>query len=194
MIWLCVGDSITEKNFRTSLNYHDYIGRELKLDVINEGLSGTGFLRDFEGNPSYLKRLKKYTPSPDIITIMGSLNDLDGDAGKRELYEAMLEYFKRITEYYPSSFIAVIAPPPRATIHGKHWYVDILRKAAEVHSLPFLDIYNETVLRPWIDESNKKYFSCLEAPQGDGVHPNEEGHLILSRRIKSFLKEYVSFE
>ena len=43
MTWLCVGDSITEKNFRTALNYHDYVAEEFGFDVINEGLSGTGF-------------------------------------------------------------------------------------------------------------------------------------------------------
>ena len=60
MTWLCVGDSITEKNYRTTLNYHDYVAEELGFDVINEGLSGTGFLQDFEGNVSYLKRQKKF--------------------------------------------------------------------------------------------------------------------------------------
>ena len=50
MTWLCIGDSITEKNYRTTLNYHDYVAEELGFDVINAGLSGTGFLQDFEGN------------------------------------------------------------------------------------------------------------------------------------------------
>lgn len=193
MTWLCIGDSITEKNFRTALNYHDYISEELKLDVINEGLSGTGFLRDFEGNPSYLKRIRKYSPSPDIITIMGSLNDLDGDSSESELYAAMLQYIQMTIEYYPCSFIAVITPPPRALIHGKHWYIEKLKQAAKEFSLPCLDIYSETVIRPWINDSNKKYFSCNIAPEGDGVHPNELGHLILARRIRTFLETYVNF-
>ena len=71
MEWLCIGDSITERNFRTSLNYHDYVAPRLGLEVLNEGFSGTGFLRDFEGNVNYLKRLRMIEPKPGIVTVMG---------------------------------------------------------------------------------------------------------------------------
>ena len=163
MTWLCVGDSITEKNFRTALNYHDYVAEELGFDVINEGLSGTGFLQDFEGNVSYLQRQKKYEPSPDIITIMGSLNDLfflDDPRAQIEmsLRRAMGEYIEKTIEYYPLSFIALISPPPRSYINGPCWYVDALEETARRYSL---------------------------------THPNEKGHLIMAKRISAFLREYI---
>lgn len=196
MTWLCVGDSITEKNFRTALNYHDYVAEELGFDVINEGLSGTGFLQDFEGNVSYLKRQKKYSPSPDIITIMGSLNDLfflDDPRAQIEmsLRRAMAEYIEKTIEYYPLSFIALLSPPPRSYINGPCWYVDALEETARHYSLPFLNIYSGTALRPWIEENNREYFSCPACPEGDGTHPNEKGHLIMAKRISAFLREYI---
>ena len=196
MTWLCIGDSITEKNYRTTLNYHDYVAEELGFDVINEGLSGTGFLQGYEGNASYLQRLKKYEPSPDIITIMGSLNDLfyiDDPRAQIEmsLRRAMAEYIEKTIEYYPLSFIAFISPPPRSYINGPCWYVDALEETARHYSLPFLNIYSGTALRPWIEENNREYFSCPACPEGDGTHPNEKGHLIMAKRISAFLREYI---
>ena len=196
MKWLCIGDSITEKNFRTKLNYHDYVATAMNLTVINDGLSGTGFLRDFEGNPAYPKRLNRYNPAPEIITVFGSFNDLEEESTYKEnmvgiLTITMESYFQTLIEMYPLSFIGVISPTPWAKYHGPNYYVNCLKKAAENYNLPYLDLYNGTSLRPWIQESNKKFFSCPESPDGDGTHPNEEGHRLMAQPIEAFLRAHL---
>lgn len=196
MRWLCIGDSITEKNFRTKANYHDYVAEVLNLTVINEGLSGTGFLRDFEGNQSYPKRLHQCNPAPEIITVFGSFNDLAtepiyGKKMREILFSTMKDYFANLITMYPLSFIGVISPTPWAEYHGQNYYVDCLNKAAKEFNLPYLDLYCKTSLRPWIKVNNEKYFSCAEAPHGDGIHPNEEGHKLMAKPIQEFLESHM---
>ena len=194
MTWLCIGDSISEKGYRTTKNYYDFVAEDLGLDVLIDGISGSGFLQ--KGEQSYLSRQKKYYPAPDVITIMGSLNDLSYIDEPRPHMEisvrhAIDEYVSRTLEYYPLSFIAIISPLSRSYVYGPCWYIDALEETAKHYSLPFLDIYSGTALRPWIRENNKIYFSSPEFPDGDGIHPNEQGHKIMARRISSFLRTYI---
>lgn len=199
MEWLCIGDSITERNFRTSLNYHDYVAPRLGLEVLNEGFSGTGFLRDFEGNVNYLKRLRMIEPKPGIVTVMGSFNDCsllhEGFEGNFEkaLEEQMDKYFSIILGFYPTSLVAAISPSPWCTHYGTQPYVEIMRRVSARHCIPFLDLCTRSPLRPWEAENNRKYFSCAAAPDGDGVHPNELGHKLIAARVEAFLRENWPF-
>ena len=41
--WAVFGDSITEYNFRAKYHYFDYVAKDLSLNIINLGVSGTGY-------------------------------------------------------------------------------------------------------------------------------------------------------
>ena len=60
-------------------------------------------------------------------------------------------------------------------------YVEIIREVAEYYSLPLLDLYKESGLQPKVSVIQKKFIP-------DGLHPNDEGHKILARKISNFLE------
>ena len=198
MTWLCIGDSITERNYRSAVNYHDIIAHRLALDVVNAGVSGSGFIRRRDEGLSYAARLRPISPAPEIVTVMGSYNDLAHEPEvqgglEEELREAVDSFLSTLVEWYPLSFIGLLTPPPREHVRGFTWYCRLLEEMARRHSLPFLDLATTTALRPWIEVNRRTYFSCPACPEGDGVHPNELGHRLLAAPIEAFLRRCVTF-
>ena len=51
--WAVFGDSLTEKNFRAKYHYYDYVANELSLNIINLGVSSTGYKEDGVGEAFY---------------------------------------------------------------------------------------------------------------------------------------------
>ena len=60
-------------------------------------------------------------------------------------------------------------------------YVEIIREVAEYYSLPVLDLYKESGLQPNVPIIRKMYIP-------DGLHPNDEGHIILADKIARFIE------
>lgn len=60
-------------------------------------------------------------------------------------------------------------------------YVEIIREVAEYYSLPILDLYKESGLQPNVPIIRKMYIP-------DGLHPNDEGHIILADKIARFIE------
>ena len=76
--WVLFGDSITEKNIRANVNYHDYIRCETGIVVTNYAIGGSGYKnRDDNGNAFYqvAYRNRELLTDADVITIMGGVND-----------------------------------------------------------------------------------------------------------------------
>ena len=61
-------------------------------------------------------------------------------------------------------------------------YVNVIREVAEFYSLPVLDLYKTSGLQPEIAEIQEKYIP-------DGLHPNDEGHKVISGKLKKFLEQ-----
>ncbi|MBL3250348.1 SGNH/GDSL hydrolase family protein, partial [Klebsiella pneumoniae] len=81
--WGVIGDSITERNFRTNKNYHDYIAEKINCFVYNYGVSGTGWRTPNgagTGRPIY-ERIGAMDPTLDLITVFAGTNDW-GETGK----------------------------------------------------------------------------------------------------------------
>lgn len=211
---LVIGDSITEVNFRTTRNYHSYIQEWLKFGaVINEGKSGTGLVRPRDGNLGALDRLNEFTVDCDYILYMGNMNDgtggngsltelgTFGDSTRNTVYGAWKLFIEGLINKYPNKPILVCSSTPRnqtsdlGICWGKNgWYEDWLKASREVcenYSIPFLDLYHNSGLRPWIESNNKEFFSCEQSLEGDGIHPNEKGHKIIAYKIYEFIKQYA---
>ena len=74
--WAAFGDSITEKNVRATINYHDFIRAETGITVINKGVGGSGYKCRWQNdnNIPALADAFDFT-GVDIVTCMAGIND-----------------------------------------------------------------------------------------------------------------------
>lgn len=78
--WIAFGDSITEKNVRSTINYHDYIRAETGINVVNKGLGGAGYKCRWQ-NDNNIFAIADDTDfsNADVITCMAGINDAWSD-------------------------------------------------------------------------------------------------------------------
>lgn len=200
--WLFVGDSITEHNFRATKNYDQYLQDMLGITPINVGMSGTGVTHPSGDNPCWLDKLAEYPDDVDGISVFGGLNDRHtalgqwGDRGTDTVYGGVWNYFNNLIAKYPNKPIIYITSTPREYSYGVDGqytaWVDAFIKTAENFSIPVLDLYRHSGLRPYNATNNAEYFSCSDAPNGDGVHPNEKGQKLIALKIKDFALQYLT--
>lgn len=72
-------------------------------------------------------------------------------------------------------------------------YVELLGKICQLRSIPFLDMYNESNMRPWISAFNDKYY-MIYTPTNvhDTIHPNTLGHQkFIAPKIRSKIKSIL---
>ena len=112
------------------------------------------------------------------------------------LYGAINKFLNNCWSINPSMVIGIISPTPWTNWWRGHSdssrveqcvnYVNVLKTIADYYSLPFLDLFSCSNLRPWDDTFRRKYY--LNA---DGVHPNSDGHKIISPKIEEFVKSII---
>lgn len=203
--WVAIGDSITEHNFRTNKNYHDYI-REIvsNLTVYNYGISGTGYKDRYDVADTI-------TENPDIITVFWGTNDWDFaniplgvflDSTTDTISGRINRALSKLIAKFPTALLSVFSPLPRADNWGSNaannangytleQLVELIKKYAAHFSLPFLDLYHSSNLPVWDAEGNRYYFTAPNLPEPDGLHPNDNGHKVLARKVKAFLESQV---
>jgi len=75
--------------------------------------------------------------------------------------------------------------------NGVNLFVNKLRDFCIYYNVPFLDLYNNTGLRPWDPVFNDLYFKYGKGvAHGDGLHPNYLGHEWIYPRIREFVKKF----
>lgn len=77
--WSLFGDSITENNFRSSANYHDYVRAETGIVTQNNGVGGSGYKSRQETNNAFYQiaiKNKDLWKDADVITVLGGVNDM----------------------------------------------------------------------------------------------------------------------
>ena len=195
--WVVVGDSLTEVNSRTTKNYHKYIADEIGVEVINMGVSGTGYKRNEEYGSAFYQRINKIPTDGDIITIFGSGNDLTHtlgtptDSTTDTLCGCMNETIKKIFEIKTGVKLGIIAPcpwgpyPTHQENNKMKLYSKAMKEVCERWGVPFLDLYHSSNMRPWDENFRKAYY---KRDDGNSVHPDEDGHKLLATRILSFIE------
>ncbi len=196
--WLVIGDSITASGLGVEKKYHDYVKGWLDCTVINVGAAGTGYINEFHGVKGWLDRVESFPCASEIdfITIMGALNDRHhavGDYGSlipHNLYGALRLFYDKMLDKYPLTPIGVITSTPRIYCWGESGefikHINAVVKMANEYSLPLLDLYRCSGLRPWIESNNKAYFD-----KADGVHPNILGHEIIAKKVYPFISNLL---
>ena len=104
-----------------------------------------------------------------------------------------------------NAVVGIIAPGPWDAINPQNknnWdklnmkaneigeqYVATMKKFADYYSLPFLDLYRQSGLRPWNPSFVVKYYHGTS--DTDSTHPNTNGHRIFVPKISVFVKKTV---
>ena len=206
--WVAFGDSLTEANERTTKHYHDYISEETGINVVNMGESGSGFKREFDSNTAFYQRILNVPTDADVVTIFGSGNDLSTtwntyglgevtDTGTDTICGCINKTIDNLYSVLPTVQLGIITPTPwdcfypSATADPQNRMSLYSEKIVEIckrRSIPCLDLYHCSGLRPW--ETSFKALAYSK-DDGGGTHPDETGHSIIASRIKAFLESLI---
>lgn len=202
--WVVVGDSLTEVNSRTTKNYHKYIADETGVEVINMGVSGTGYKRNDEYGSAFYQRINNIPTDVDIVTIFGSGNDLGlfsesnlsvlgnvTDTTTDTICGCINVTLDNLYKRIPTVRLGIVTPtpwvgyPPHVENNKMELYSQKLIEICKRRSIPVLDLYHGSNLRPW-DETFRKLMYSRDG--GNGVHPDENGHKQIHRFFLKFIE------
>ena len=200
--WVAFGDSLTERNSKSSQFYHDYIREELNLEVVNMGSGGSGYKLKEDTGFAFYQRILNVPQDADFITIFGSLNDSAADApigsasdvGTDTIAGCVNKTIDNLYSVNPIMPLGIISPTPwnssvLSDENNRHTqYARMLKEVCEIRGIPFLDLYFESGLRPWESSYREIVYSN---DGGNGVHPNEIGHRIIAPKIREFIKTLI---
>lgn len=206
-----LGDSITEGAGASCVEkrYTDVLCRMFGLAKANNyGIGGTRFARQIvrsneKFDQDFCMRYPDMDQTADAVVVFGGTNDFGhGDAplGAMEdrtpdtFYGACHTLFNGLLSDYPGKPIVVVTPLHRIGESNPHddgsklcngaplsEYRRIIMEVALFYSLPVLDLYASAGIQP----SNP---IIRERLLPDGLHPNDEGHALIARRIGQFLQ------
>ena len=201
--WVCVGDSLTANNSTTTKHYFDYVADNTDITPINMGVGGSGYARG-NGSSAFYQRISSIDTTADVVTIFGSFNDLGAgldfgtylDTDSTTIGGCINMTIDNLYTVMPLANLCIVAPCPWSTTQPTegsrgYQYVELLKKICEHRSIPFLDLWRGSGLRPW--DADFKALVYDKDTQGidsnpQGTHPNEIGHKILSTKFQAFLE------
>lgn len=195
--WVALGDSLTEKNIRTTKNYHDYIADETGVVVVNMGVGGSGYKKREGENKAFYQRVLNTPLDADIVTIFGSGNDLSltlgtpTDSGTDTLCGCINTTIDNLYSILPTVKLGIITPTPwgKYPTHEVNNKMDLYSNAiveiCKRRGIPCLDLYHSSNMRPWDDTFKNLMY---KRDDGNSVHPDEDGHKFMYRRFLTFIE------
>lgn len=195
--WAAMGDSLTESNSRATKRYMDYIADATGISYTNLGKSGTGYLKTYNSNQNFLNRVNTIPTDSDVVTIFGSGNDCSQtlgtvtDTGTNTVCGCINNTIDNIRSRIVGVKLGIISPTPwdnyPTTTENNNMakYCDALQEICRLKGVPFLNLYRNSNLVPWDATFRAAYYSHDD---GNGVHPDENGHALFAPRIKAFLE------
>lgn len=213
--WVAIGDSWTAANTlgNTVANYTNYVADRLGVTMVNAGVGGTGYVAQ-NGNYGDQFYNRQIPADGDAYTIFGSFNDVYadgfkfgdiGDTDTKSLWGGMKATLDHIWSIKDDAVVGIIAPGPWGAFNPQNentWdklnmkasevgeqYVTTMKKFAAYYSLPFLDLYHQSGLRPWDPSFVAKYYHGTS--DTDSTHPNTNGHKIFAPKIAALVKKIV---
>lgn len=204
MRWAVFGDSLTAVNDTSSKFYHDYIKDKTGCIVDNYAYSGSGYSVAGSGVPFYTRVNQiMVSPPPNVVTIFGSLNDLNSDGlplgavtdtDTSTICGCMHTTFNnligRLSRNGIVPVVGVISPTPWLSRGlgdaSAEAYCAALESMCKARGIPYLDLFHSSGLRPDIATCKTLMFD-----EG-GIHPNALGHKVIAARVEKFLLSLVS--
>ena len=208
--WCAYGNSLTDSATLASetsgtKNYVDYVSESLGLDVTNCGVGGTGYMKT-ENN--FVSRVQTIPMDTEILTVFGSFNDYEyisenlgtlGDAGTDTIYGAIYHFINDVYTRCPNVIMGIITPTKWGYL--SEWkdasaavlcdsYVDALLKTADKWSIPVLDLYHDSGLRPWDSNFAQLYYKDDDRNgTANTVHPLDAAHKrYIAPKVEAFIK------
>lgn len=95
----------------------------------------------------------------------------------------------------PTVQLGIVTPcpwvgyPPYTADNNMDLYSQAIITICKNRGIPCLDLYHCSALRPWESSYRDLVYS---RDDGNGVHPNEIGHKILSSHFEAFLNTLIS--
>ena len=211
--WCAFGDSLTSSNTLKGMesgekNYVDYVSESLNLDVTNCGIGGTGYMKT-ENN--FISRVQTIPIDTEILTVFGSFNDFEyiesslgemGDSGTTTIYGCMKTFFDAVFARCPDIVVGIIFPTKWGYLSTQKdpsasakcdLYIQALKDIAEYYSIPVLDLYNESNLRPWDDNFAAKYYRDDDSNgTANTVHPLDPAHKkFIAPKVGAFIRSLI---
>ena len=211
--WCAYGNSLTDSATLASetsgtKNYVDYVSKSLELTVTNCGSGGTGFLKNFENKGTFVDRVSSIPLDTEILTVFGSFNDYEyisenlgtlGDTGTDTIYGAIYHFINDVYTRCPNVIMGIITPTKWGYL--SEWkdasaavlcdsYVDALLKTADKWSIPVLDLYHDSGLRPWDSNFAQLYYKDDDRNgTANTVHPLDAAHKrYIAPKVEAFIK------
>lgn len=215
---LYIGDSITEVNYSAMNNWtrlcNAWFGIDVTENVNNQAMGGTGIIAG--GSNGWNRKIENITGDYDLILIMGNMNDYSnnvfdesslgqwGDNTTATEYGALRVFIKKVIDKFPLAKIGWITSTPRqyysgdpdnpnpvtteGYLYGKDGVfegaVKAIKDTCENFSIPVLDLYHESGFTPFRSEQKAAWMFN----DGNYVHPNDAGHMIMALKIANFIK------
>ena len=211
-----LGDSITY-GINTTKKYHEYLKELVGFSTCNNyGIDGSSITSHSDG---ICDRLSSVSSNSDIIFIFGGTNDFFYNkplgewyslSGKKRTLNTNTTTFKgalsvicdTLKTNFPNKQIVLMTPIHRYTFGGQQTdfeanasglyledYVNCIKEAGQIFSIPVIDLYGESGLYPANTANATEYFHT-----NDKLHPNEKGHLRLAKTIMKKLKNIPCME
>ena len=202
-----LGDSITFGHGTTQncMRFTDRIALQQGCTTYNHGVNGTRFAvqrhADSEDAQGFYRRLFDLPQDVDCVVVFGGTNDYGhGDAPlgtfadrtPATFYGACHFIMRSLLEKYVSVPLVFLTPlhrvqedvslDPRKAGSSASLadYRAIIQEVATYYALPVLDLYATSGIQPCVP-------AIAQALCPDGLHPNDDGHALLTERITQFL-------
>lgn len=193
--WYVMGDSLTDPagGVHTDKFYYEYIQEKTGIQVIVDGIGGTGYYAGASTSQSFADRVKNIPSDVDIVTIFGSGNDI------RHGYDTynpnMTDAMRTLFQTRPGLRVIVVPPSPWKgyTKRGEEWktYCDRLELLALNYSHRYVD---DMFKCPPFDPCMETHIPVFFSKDPEGVHPDENGHLAISRIIYNAMAQELVFK
>lgn len=208
--WCAFGDSLTDSATLASQttgtkNYVDYVSESLGLKVVNCGVGGTGYMKT---ENRFVNRVSTIPEDTELLTVFGSFNDYEyitknlgtlGDTGMDTIYGAIYNFIHNVYERCPKVIMGIITPTKWGYL--SEWkdasaaalcnsYVKALLETADKYSIPVLDLYHDSGLRPWDSNFAQLYYKDDdENGIANTVHPLDAAHKrFIAPKVEAFIK------
>lgn len=194
--WVVIGDSISDTvggRTRTDKFYQEFIAENTGCTLFNWGGNGTGYFKEFNGVSYIYNRLDEIPSDANLITIFSGTNDNItlgnyGDTDFTSFYGAVDKTVKAIKDKFPLVPLGLITPLPKTvndlTNAKNKNYSEAIKAIGKKYSVPVLDLYADCGFHV---NNNEFRLNCLP----DGLHPNINGHAMLSKKIQPWLENVV---
>lgn len=199
--WCVVGDSITAET-SSIVKYYDIAKEQYGMNVVVEAVGGSGY---YATTNAIYNRIGNVPADADVITIFAGINDVAGIAtGAITLGEytddtvstfcgCVNRALDILFENNVDANVGIITPLNTISTTGtypketQNEVFEALKAICEYRSIPMLDLYHGSGMRPDEEAFRNKYYSS-----DDGLHPNTYGHSRIYPKICEFVKTLLS--